>query len=91
MLIYPGLDEREYQRHFNSQLREDFPVLVDWLEKGYLCSGQYLSLSELGLGLSDYLGPQLISPEICRRMEEWEEDRACEQKDDSLSRLLKKL
>lgn len=91
LLIYPGLDEREYQRHFNSQVREDFPVLVDWLEKGYLCSSQYLSLSELGLGLSDYLGPQLISPEICRRMEEWEEDRACGQKDDSLSRLLKKL
>lgn len=33
----------------------------------------YLALTEKGMGLSDYLGPQLISPEIQALMEEWEE------------------
>lgn len=33
----------------------------------------YLSLTEEGLALSDYLGPQLTSPEVQRAMEEWEE------------------
>lgn len=33
----------------------------------------YLALTDEGMGLSDYLGPQLISPEIQAAMEEWEE------------------
>lgn len=32
----------------------------------------YLTLTQTGTGLSDYLGPQLMSPEIIRLMEEWE-------------------
>ncbi len=34
---------------------------------------EFLALTETGLGLSDYLGPQLISTEIQKAMEEWEE------------------
>ena len=35
-----------------------------------------LTLTETGLGLSDYLGPQLISPAIWAAMKEWEEAQA---------------
>ena len=33
---------------------------------------EYLTLTQKGLGLSDYLGPQLISTEIGERMTQWE-------------------
>lgn len=35
----------------------------------------FLALTEEGLALSDYLGPQLISPAIRRRMEAWEAEK----------------
>lgn len=34
---------------------------------------EYLALTRRGLELSDYLGPQLISPKVQKAMEEWEE------------------
>lgn len=82
LLIYPGLDEREYRKHFQCEAREDFPLLNQWINEGYLTCGTFLALTELGLGLSDYLGPQMISPEVRQRMEEWEAIYG--QKNDSL-------
>lgn len=39
------------------------------------CSGEgWIRLTEDGLGLSDYIGPQLISEDIKRKMVEWERD-----------------
>lgn len=74
LLIYPGVDCKQYQRHFGSQVTEDFPILKEWIMQGYVAAvGQMLALTSQGLGLSDYLGPQLISPEIAERMEKWEE------------------
>ncbi len=35
--------------------------------------GGWLTLTEEGLGLSDCLGPELISPEIRKKMEEWDD------------------
>ncbi len=65
---------------------EDFPVLQDWMEQGWIRwngsqekkvqekgGGKFLALTQTGLGLSDFLGPRLISPGIQRAMEEWEE------------------
>lgn len=89
LLIYPGLDEEEYFRHFGSRAAEDFGLLEEWIEKGYLVRGDFLALTRLGLGLSDYLGPQMISAQVRQRMEEWEEQRG--QKDNSLPGQLKKL
>ncbi len=40
--------------------------------------GGYIGLTEEGLGLSDYLGPQLISEEVRKRMLEWERDNGQE-------------
>lgn len=89
LLIYPGLDEKEYQKHFGSSAQEDFPLLKEWIKEGYLTCGEFLALTELGLGLSDYLGPQMISPEIRQRMEAWE--AVYGQKNDSLPGEFKKL
>lgn len=86
LLIQPGLSLSRYQKHFHGEAMEDFPLLKRWREKGYVeiqepddvpeDSGwkaeSYLTLTQAGMGLSDYLGPQLMSPEIIRLMEEWE-------------------
>ena len=73
LLILPGLDERRYREYFHSEARIEFPELEKWLTAGYLeRRGDYLALTDEGLGLSDYLGPQLISPEVRARMREWE-------------------
>ncbi len=81
----PGLPLRHYQAVFHSRAAEDFPVLDSWIEKGYVSehaetdtkktqdvSEVFLALTETGLGLSDCLGPQLISEPVRQAMEEWE-------------------
>lgn len=77
LLIRPGLLLRRYQEHFGSAAAEDFPVLSDWADKKYaeektFRGDTYFTLTETGMGLSDYLGPMLTSSQICRNMEEWE-------------------
>ncbi len=88
LMIMPGLWLERYQEHFGSQAADDFPILEDWVRKGYAeverytdtngTGGQnekkeFLALTESGTALSDYLGPQLISEKIRRAMHEWEE------------------
>lgn len=92
LLIYPGLSLLRYRARFQSEAADDFPILAEWQDKGYLQKttskggegaaytrktegGQedFLSLTEEGLELSDYLGPQLISSEVERAMQKWEE------------------
>ena len=87
LLIRPGLPMEQYRAHFGTGATEDFPLLKDWVGEGYLVlDGQegaaadgdtheetFLALTDEGLALSDYLGPQLISPAIRGRMEAWEE------------------
>lgn len=75
ILIRPGLPRDQYQERFGKDVLEDFPLLLQWEEQGYLekCHGaQNLTLTPAGLGLSDWLGPQLISEEIRQKMEEWD-------------------
>ncbi len=79
LLILPGVHIETYQNLFGTNILEDFPLLLAWLEEGYLTytKGEnaepiYLTLTPKGLGLSDYLGPQLISENIQKKMEEWE-------------------
>lgn len=74
LLILPGLDRVLYQKEFHSDIIEDFPLLNGWLEQGCLEEKDgWLFLSEQGLGLSDYLGPQLISPDVNEKMKQWED------------------
>lgn len=83
LLIRPGLHLGRYREQFGSGAEEDFPLLADWLERGFVekkrCGEQsggkqedYLVLTDAGLELSDYLGPQLTSPQVRQDMEEWE-------------------
>ncbi len=77
LFIYPGLDLEQYAERFGSSPMEDLPVLERWRREGFLSvreetSRAFLALTESGLGLSDHLGPQLISPEIYEKMERWE-------------------
>lgn len=73
LFILPGLKKSGYYSRFHSQAMVDFPLLKEWQDSGYLKGGgDYYSLTEEGLGLSDWLGPQLISPDVRRKMEEWD-------------------
>lgn len=77
LLIRPGLDIGRYREHFGTEILEDFPLLSEWIGEGYLvqlrkAKSDWLVLTDDGLGLSDYLGPQLISKEIGAKMAEWE-------------------
>ncbi len=99
LLILPGLCRETYQELFHSDIYEDFPLLKEWLADGYLqesgaenarhSSGAWISLTETGLGLSDYLGPQLISNDVRKKMEHWEEVYGT--RNNSVSGKLKKL
>ncbi len=98
LLIRPGLDREAYRQKFGTEALEDFPLLLQWMEQGFLEEKKgtgkqaserqraertetgrpetgpgWLTLTEEGLGLSDCLGPELISPEIRRKMEEWDD------------------
>lgn len=73
LLIRPGLDIRRYEQQFKSQVMEDFPMLANWVERGFLHKDKFLGLTEKGMEWSDYLGPRLISPKIRGEMERWEE------------------
>ncbi|MDE6219862.1 MAG: radical SAM protein, partial [Lachnospiraceae bacterium] len=83
LLIRPGIEVERYQKLFGRDLLEDFPLVREWLEQGFaaVCEEaeqkdskprKYVALTESGMGLSDYLGPQLISPEVTKSMQEWE-------------------
>lgn len=75
LLIHPGLPAAGYQAHFGLDPAEDFPVIKEWMEKGYVVyKNAFFRLSPEGMALSDYLGPQLISPWIRKRMEEWDRE-----------------
>lgn len=73
LLIAPGIDRRRYRERFGGEVTEDFPVLKNWAACGFVREAGFLSLTKEGLGLSDYLGPQLISPGVRAAMREWEE------------------
>lgn len=73
LLILPGISKKAYKKAFNSNLLMDFPIISEWIKSGWIDETQdFIGLSEVGLGLSDYIGPQLISKEIAAKMLEWE-------------------
>ncbi|MEZ3492067.1 MAG: STM4012 family radical SAM protein [Lachnospiraceae bacterium] len=74
LLIRPGLELKRYRELFDEDVFEAFSLLRAWIEQGYavLEENGFLSLTEAGLGVSDYLGPQLISPAVDQAMHEWE-------------------
>lgn len=73
VLFGRGVCLADYNLHFGSQAERDFPLLLDWVQAGYAVREEgFLSLTEKGFVLSDFLGPQLISEEVRRLMERGE-------------------
>lgn len=74
LLIRPGIRKQAFQERFGTAVTEAFPILADWMEAGWAEETDgFLGLTQEGLGLSDYIGPKLISEEIRRKMQEWEQ------------------
>lgn len=72
ILFGRGILQEDYRKNFGGNVLQDFPLLMGWCEEGYAVqSEEYITLTEKGLALSDYLGPQLISEEVRERMEKW--------------------
>ena len=77
LFIRPGLAQNRYQTHFGTNAIEDFPILTEWICQGYaqitdIQGISFLTLTDTGLGLSDFLGPKLISRQILEKMKNWE-------------------
>ncbi len=73
ILFGKGILRKDYTMHFNSSAEEDFPFIKEWCKKGYAyIDDSFITLSEEGIALSDYLGPFFISGEVKDRMGRWE-------------------
>ena len=90
LLIRPGIPENMYKQFFGTEILRDFPILETWIREGFLNRDHgFLTLTDEGMKRSDSLGPKLISPEIRKRMDEWDERHG--ENHDSVQRQLKKL
>lgn len=79
LLMLPGISQQAYRSAFGSELSDDFPLIPKWLARGWLREdADLIGLTEEGLGLSDYIGPQLISEAVMEKMLAWERDNAKE-------------
>lgn len=84
ILVRPGINLKEYEDLYGKKLVEDFQMLVQWEEQGFaLEKDGYFSLTKQGLGMSDYLGPMLISQQIKEKMQRFYEiggENGCQNK-----------
>ena len=70
LLHVNGISLSEYSETFKTELQNDFPILNEWAEQGFIKAiSDRIQLTPLGLSLSDYIGPMLISEEVRQRME----------------------
>lgn len=70
ILFGSGIMCEDYRKHFGKEAEEDFPVIKEWIDKGYAyIKNGFITLTEAGLALSDYLGPCFISEEVRKRMD----------------------
>lgn len=73
LLYKTGLSKLKYQEYFNSEINIDFPIFNFLFEKKYIEERENkIFLTELGLSLSDYIGPMFISKEIKERMKNYD-------------------
>ncbi len=72
LFVAAGVSLLEYAESFAAELLMDFPRLLEWEAAGYVYREEgKLKLTTAGMGLSDYLAPQLISQEVARLSEKW--------------------
>ncbi len=69
LLFDTGINRKDYQKHFGGEAQKDFPEIIEWEQAGLAAiTAEHIALTEEGFALSDYLGPQLISDDIRKRM-----------------------
>lgn len=69
LLFIKGIGEKGYEELFRSHLISDFPIINQWIDRKYCVRKKdCISLTRLGLSLSDYIGPMLISNEVREKM-----------------------
>lgn len=73
LLRLPGLHLPSYRERFGGNAEEHLPELSELRDSGLAVScGDFLSLTPEGLLRSDLVGPFLYSPEVRRRMEDFD-------------------
>lgn len=73
LLFGPGISLDAYRSRFGTEPEADFPFLRQWKEQGLVSEQElFLRLTEEGIGWSDALGPEFISSEVRRKMEEFQ-------------------
>lgn len=74
ILFGQGISRKDYRQHFGGEAEQDFEPIAKWLDEGYAVRTEnYITLTDQGIALSDYLGPQLISDEVREKMKSWRE------------------
>lgn len=75
LFYYRGVALSEYKEVFGTYLFEDFPIFEGFdQEKWIIESDGRIKLTPLGLSLSDYIGPMLISEVVAQKMEKFCDD-----------------
>lgn len=78
ILFGRGIHRKDYRKHFGTEAQLDFPQIIEWEQSGYVTIEEdYITLTEEGFALSDYLGPQLISSDVQKKIKA-KERFACE-------------
>ena len=72
ILFGKGIDCKDYSKHFQGEMLDSFPQIKEWEQAGYVAiEKDYITLTEEGFALSDYLGPQFISENVRKKTEEY--------------------
>lgn len=72
ILFGKGIMRSDYSSHFGRDVLEDFQMIQKWSSDGYVTiTEDFITLTQEGVLLSDYLGPWFISDEVAERMEQW--------------------
>jgi oxygen-independent coproporphyrinogen-3 oxidase len=75
LFYYRGVPLSDYKKYFGTCPYEDFPVFNKFqLEKWITEIDGRIKLTPLGLSLSDYIGPMLISDVVAQKMERFCDD-----------------
>ncbi len=69
ILFATGINLDEYKKRFNGNLISDFPIINEWITKGYVkYVKNIIKITEEGVIHSDEIGPLLMSEEVKCKM-----------------------
>jgi Coproporphyrinogen III oxidase and related Fe-S oxidoreductases len=72
LLCFKGISLSDYANIFNSSALEDFELLNELISNSYAeIKENFITLTPLGMSISDYIGPMFISDAVNEKMNEW--------------------